>query len=216
MRHFQPFSAVVDALRESTVLDIIQDGETASIRRKLPLPENLKGKTQYEVRRVIEDATMARSVYVKGFGDEQPDTQFVLEAFFNTYAPTNQVRLRRADDKTFKGSVFVEFDSVDSARKFVGLEPKPQYHDKELLIMSKKQYCDEKVEVINAGKVRPDDQDWRKRRDADMKNGLDKGSRRSNRGGRGKRGRGGNQHRHEGRRRGDQGDEEKGPLKTER
>ncbi len=98
---------------------------------------------------------MPRCVYAKGFGEEAPSTQFDIEAFFAPYGPTNAVRLRRSDDKVFKGSVFVEFETEDLATAFLELEPKPKFKDSELQIMSKKEYCDKKVDDIKAGKIRP-------------------------------------------------------------
>lgn len=204
MRRFKPFSAIVSALKDSTLLDVIEDeGENIKIRRKSPLPD-----TQGENVRVFEDRTMPRSIYAKGFGDEAPTTQFDIEAFFAPYGPTNAVRLRRTEDKTFKGSVFVEFDSPETADKFLKSDPKPKWEGKELLIMSKKAYVDGKAEDIRAGKIKPrpfkhplgkrkaddgnglDEKDWRQRREEDQKRGFKKGG-----GGKGygsKGGRGGN------------------------
>ena len=221
MRHFQPFSAVVDALKESTVVDIVEEDDKPCIKRKHPLAEDLQGKSQAEVQKVHESAAMARSVYVKGFGKEQATSQFDIEAFFMPYGTTNQVRLRRVDNGTFKGSVFVEFQNPDSAKTFLAMDPKPQFNGRDLLIMSKKQYCDEKVNEINAGNVRPnepdeaygnghksrrdgdDNCDWRQRRDEDRKSGFRDDRRKNGRGGRGpKHGRGGrDRHRHDDRHR---------------
>lgn len=202
MRHFQPLSAVVDALKESTLLNVVQD-DTA-IQRKTPLPEGLVGKPMVEIQKVHEDKTMARSVYAKGFGDEQPSSQFDIEAFFAQHGSTNSVRLRRDFDGTFKGSVFVEFESEETQNAFLDLDPKPKWQGKELQIKSKKQYCDDKVDDIAAGRVRPnedgyshqkggrdhdrrgekgsrhdrdsrdskDDRDWRVRREEDSKSGF--------------------------------------------
>ena len=200
MRHFQPLSAVLDALKESTVLNVVED-DTA-IQRKTPLPEGLVGKPMVEIQKVHEDKTMARSIYAKGFGDEKPSTQFDIEAFFAQYGSTNSVRLRRAYDGTFKGSVFVEFDSEETQKGFLALDPKPKWQGNELQIKSKKQYCDGKVDDISAGRVRPnnddhphqkgdrdrrgekggqrnrdgrdgkDDRDWRTRREEDRKSGF--------------------------------------------
>ena len=167
MRHFQPLSAIVDALKESTVLNVVED-DTA-IQRKNPLPEGLVGKPMVEIQKVHEDKTMARSVYAKGFGEEQPSSQFEIEAFFAQHGSTNSVRLRRAYDGTFKGSCFVEFESEETQKAFLALEPKPKWLGNELQIKSKKQYCDEKVDAIAAGLVRPNedgranrkgDRDW--------------------------------------------------------
>lgn len=157
MRHFQPLSAIVDALKESTILNVVED-DTA-IQRKSPLPEGLVGKPMVEIQKVHEDKSMARSVYAKGFGEEQPSTQFDIEAFFAQHGSTNSVRLRRAYDGTFKGSVFVEFDSEETQKAFLALDPKPKWQGNELQSKSKKQYCDDKVDDIAAGRVRPNDDD---------------------------------------------------------
>ena len=191
MRHFQPLSAIVDALKESTVLNVVED-DTA-IQRKSPLPEGLVGKPMVEIKKVHEDKTMARSIYAKGFGEEQPSTQFDIEAFFAEHGSTNSVRLRRTYDGTFKGSVFVEFDSEETQKAFLAVDPKPKWQGNELQIKSKKQYCDDKVDDIAAGRVRPnddkysrakenkdsrrdrddkDDRDWRDRREEDRKSGF--------------------------------------------
>lgn len=153
MRRFQPRDAVISALKESSTLDIVE--EDNAIKRKEPLPEGLVGKPMNEIQKVHEDSSMARSIYVKGFGKEEASTQFDIEAFFQTYGTTNSVRLRRAQDGTFKGSVFVEFDSEDKQKNFLTLEPAPKWKSKELLIKSKKQYCDDKVDDIKEGRVRP-------------------------------------------------------------
>lgn len=157
MRHFQPLSVVVDALKESAILNVVED-DTA-VQRKVPLPEGLVGKPMVEIQKVHEDKTMARSVYAKGFGEEQPSTQFDIEAFFAHHGSTNSVRLRRFYDGTFKGSVFVEFDSEETQKAFLSLDPKPKWQGSDLQIKSKKQYCDDKVDDIAAGRVRPNDDD---------------------------------------------------------
>lgn len=199
MRHFQPFSAVVAALKESDFLDVVDDDD--SVKRKVPLDDTFNEKSIEEVQKVYETAAMARSVYVKGFGEETPSTQFDIEAFFTPYGPTNAIRLRRTANKLFKGSVFVEFDSEETQKAFLALDPKPKWKGADLMIKSKKQYCDEKVDDIKAGRVkrnspgarRGDDRDWRVRRDEDKKGGFNDRNKRGNRGsGRGRgRGRGG-------------------------
>ena len=204
MRRFQPFSAVVAALKESSTLDIVQD-DTA-IRRKIPLGEGT-GSTQPEIQKVFEDQSMSRTIYVKGFGVEAATTQFDIEAWFSKYGATNQVRLRRTTQASFKGSVFVEFESEEAAKQFLTLDPAPEYDDKTLIIKSKKQYCDDKVDDLNAGVIRPkahDERDWNARRESDRKNGFpslhkDSRDKRDRRGGqkssRSRGGRGGNRDR---------------------
>ncbi|KAL8743040.1 MAG: hypothetical protein Q9190_004571 [Brigantiaea leucoxantha] len=204
MRHFQPLSAVIAALKESGTLNVVDNDE--AVQRKVPLPETTKGKSMDEIKKVAEDDAMRKSVYAKGFGDEEPTTQFDIEAFFAGFGTTNSVRLRRHPQKQFKGSVFVEFDSEESQSKFLTLDPPPKWKGKELIIKSKKQYCDEKVDDINSGRIKPkqkesrdrrnngtDDRDWRVRRNEDAKHG--KGGRGGASRGRGGRGSGrGNHH----------------------
>ena len=210
MRHFQPLSAIIAALKDSTTLDVVEVDEDTCVQRKYPLSSDLKDKPMVEIQKVHEDAAMARSVYVKGFGEEEPGTQFDIEAFFAKFGSTNSVRLRRTLEKTFKGSVFVEFDSEETQKNFLSLDPKPKWRGKDLQIKSKKQYCDDKVDDIAAGRIRAneapyveprgrknDEKDWRVRRDEDRASGFKDrnprhrgfGSAGRNRGGRGGRGR---------------------------
>ena len=79
----------------------------------------------------------ASTVYVKGFGDEKPNTQFDLESFFANYGEVKGLKLRRTNDALFKGSVFVEFADFKSVGAFLNADPKPTWNGEELLIMSK-------------------------------------------------------------------------------
>lgn len=174
MRHFQPRSAIVAALKESSMLEVVEDD--TKVKRKVPLSEELANADNETVVKIFEDRAMPRSIYVKGFGQEQPSTQFDIEAFFAPYGPTNAIRLRRKDnDKSFKGSVFVEFDSEETMKKFLDLDPKPEYQGKPLQIMTKKEYCEKKAADIASGKIRAnspvgggrknrDDRNWKERR----------------------------------------------------
>ena len=221
MRHFQPLSAIVQAVKESTILNLVDND--SCVQRKVPLPQGLKHKPMHEIKKVYEDQAMARSIYAKGFGEEKPGTQFDIEAFFADYGPTNVVRLRRTIDKTFKGSVFVEFDTEITQKCFLALDPKPKWKGADLEIKSKKQYCDDKVEDIRQGLIQPNanpwkphdrkpwgdrqsgdnkDRDWRARREDDRKGGFGdrnggrhrgfgSSGRRARGGGRGRGGRGG-------------------------
>lgn len=208
MRHFQPLSAVIAALKDSSTLDVVEVDEETCVQRKVPLSSDLKDMPLVDIQKVHEDAAMARSVYAKGFGDEEPGTQFDIEAFFAEFGSTNSVRLRRTPEKTFKGSVFVEFDTDETQKKFLSLDPQPKWRGKDLLIKSKKQYCDDKVDDIAAGRIRRketspfeprgghknNDKDWRVRRDEDRAGGFkDRNQRHKGFGsaGRGRGGRGG-------------------------
>lgn len=206
MRHFQPLSAIITALKDSTTLDVVDVDEETCIQRKFPLSKDFKDMPMVDIQKVHEDAAMARSVYVKGFGDEEPGTQFDIEAFFAEFGSTNSVRLRRTLEKTFKGSVFVEFDTEETQKKFLSLDPQPKWRGKDLQIKSKKQYCDDKVDDIKAGRIRRnenpytkprdahnknDEKDWRARRDADRAGGFKDRHHRHKGFGSGGRGRGG-------------------------
>ena len=197
MRRFQPYSAVVAALKNSK--QVVVEGEEGkeTVRRKQPYDPSKRQR--------VED----RSIYAKGFGDEEPSTQFDIEAFFAQYGTFNSVRLRRYTDKSFKGSVFVEWADKETAEKFLALDPAPKWRDHPLLIMSKLEYMAQKNEDIRNGNKDPnssrtfnrnhragkngrgrgnfrgDSNDWKKRRDHDQKNGF-----RDRRGGRGGHGRG--------------------------
>jgi lupus La protein len=193
-------SAIIEALKSSETVELV-DNDT-KVRRKTALPESVNDSFDPNVVKVFEDEAMGRSVYAKGFGEEVPTTQFDIEAFFAPYGPTNAIRLRRSWDKIFKGSVFVEFDSEETQKKFLALDPKPKWKGQELLIKSKKDYCDEKVKDIEAGRIKPksngfrgrgrgrgggrggrgDNRDWRDRRDEDQKKGFQRGGRGNHRG----------------------------------
>lgn len=130
MRRFQPEELVVEALKESELLEVSE----GKVRRRNAIVE----PNQEEKKGAFQ-----RTVYAKGFGAESETTQFDLEKFFEEFGKTRQVRLRRADDGQFKGSVFVEFAELESAEKF--LEAKPKFNGEELLLMSKQAYTEMKA-----------------------------------------------------------------------
>ncbi|KAK2595916.1 hypothetical protein QQS21_006511 [Conoideocrella luteorostrata] len=199
MRTFQPYSAVVAALRDSKALEISGEEGSEVVKRKTPYKPMTEGKAKVE----------ASTVYIKGFGDENPDTQFDLESFFAQFGEVKGLKLRRTNENLFKGSVFVTFADEETAKKFIAAEPKPSWKGHDLKIMSKKDYCDEKSDLIRQGKIEPnttqprkfyegkdfnskskgrsrDQDDWKKRREHDQKNGFRGGRGRGGRGGRGR------------------------------
>ncbi|KHN97894.1 RNA-binding La domain protein [Metarhizium album ARSEF 1941] len=204
MRTFQPYSAVVAALRDSKFLEISGEDGAEVVRRKTPYKPMPEGKAKAE----------AATVYVKGFGDENPDTQFDLESFFAQFGEVKGLKLRRTNEDLFKGSVFVTFADEEAAKKFLATEPKPTWKGHELKMMTKKAYCEEKSDLIRQGKIEPSSNgprkffegkegnsrpgrkggrsqdDWKKRREHDQKNGFRDGRGGRGRGGRGGRGRG--------------------------
>ncbi|KAK3318464.1 hypothetical protein B0H66DRAFT_239019 [Apodospora peruviana] len=172
MRRFQPYTAVVAAVRESEHLDLEGEEGEETVKRNvayvLSTPESQK-------------ARFAATVYVKGFGDENERTQFEAEAFFKPYGKVKSVKLRRTNEQLFKGSVFVEFASEEEADAFVKLDPAPTFKGHDLKIMKKRDYVNEKNQLIKEGKLEPS---------VTSKPGFWEGKNKENRGGRGGRGRG--------------------------
>ncbi|KAI9672535.1 MAG: hypothetical protein M1817_003301 [Caeruleum heppii] len=193
MKRFQPYEAVVEALKESTFLDVTEDG---SIQRKVPIDEAALGKSVEEGQKWVEDKSLPRSIYAKGFDDETPTTQFDIEAFFAPHGPTNAIRLRRTPLGVFKHSVFVEFADEALQQAFMALDPKPKWKGTtELLWLSKKAYVEGKAADFAAGKLKftkherdwgairrsivprggdkdGDPDDWKKRRQDDQSRGF--------------------------------------------
>jgi len=93
----------------------------------------------------------------KGFGQETETTQFDIEKLFEPYGPINAVRLRRDEQKVFKGSVFVEFKNDELMEKFIAMDEKPKFKDQELTYMRKKDYVEMKIQDIKDGKVQAQD-----------------------------------------------------------
>ncbi|EPX74811.1 uncharacterized protein SOCG_02293 [Schizosaccharomyces octosporus yFS286] len=139
MRRYQPLEAVVAALRKSPeLLEVDEAGE--KVRRKVPIVRPDPSAIQ---------RSMESSVYAKGFGEEQEDTQIALENFFQQEGgEIASLRLRRDEDNKFKGSVFVEFKTPEIAKEFLEkVKGSPLKHNEtELTVMSKKEYVDMKAE----------------------------------------------------------------------
>ena len=205
MRRFQPYSALIAAIKDSTFLDL--QGEEGK--------ETVKRKKAYLPKTGTRAQSEASTVYVKGFGDETATTQYDLETFFGKFADVKGLKLRRTNEGLFKGSVFVTFHNEETAKKYIEQDPAPKWEEHDLKIMSKSAYCQEKSDLIRDGKLEPnnhsqkkffegkdssnqrhknggkprDRDDWKNRRDNDQKNGF-RGGRGGGRG-RGGRGRGG-------------------------
>ncbi|KAG9244200.1 hypothetical protein BJ878DRAFT_507296 [Calycina marina] len=147
MACFQPRSAVISALKESKFLDLEGEDGSEKITRKKPY----NPVTAEDHARII-----AKSIYVKGFGDEYDVTQVDIENFFRVYQGWQSVKLRRTDEKLFKGSVFVEFADPEDQQAFLALEPKPLWKGKHVLkIQTKEEYTKQKALDIAEGRVKP-------------------------------------------------------------
>jgi lupus La protein len=209
MRRFQPYSAVVTALRDSETLIVLDDGKYSgtsneAVQRKEPLicpsrpQDDERPPTMEQLFHRTKKATQNRlenSAYAKGFVEEGQDVgQIVLEQFFKPYGAI-MVRKRRDEDDNWKGSVFVEFDTQDNMEQFVNLDPKPQFQGRDLTIMTKKGYsemkCNEKG-IVPAWKREDRDDGEDGDRSFRQNNGRGRGRGRGRGDGRGRgRGRGG-------------------------
>lgn len=203
MRRFRPYTAIVAALRESKDLVVVDDGEFSgtgkeAVKRKEPLvvPEEEGDKDRkptttdlfYRLKNASSNK-LETSVYVKNFGEAEEAGQIALEQFFRPYGAV-MVRKRRDDRGAWKGSVFVEFDSEDSQKQFLALDPKPKFNDNDLTIMGKREYimmkCAEKgVEPDFESKKREYTGNRHRGGDRDGHRGRGRGRGRGQRGGRG-------------------------------
>ncbi|PNS17040.1 hypothetical protein CAC42_5004 [Sphaceloma murrayae] len=142
MRRFQPYTAVLEAVKESKMLNVDEQGE---ITRKTPLSEDYDPDDVEKNKRIYEEKSLARSIYAKGFGSETETTQTDIEEFFAPYGDVSAVRLRRHSDGEFKGTVLVEFSDEATAKSFLELDPKPKWRgDQTLQFQSKAAWVEEK------------------------------------------------------------------------
>lgn len=168
----QPFKASADEIKrvaeiisgQSSTLEV--DSTSQKVKRKIP----------FDAAQVESSMVNPMSVYVKGFtGPEaidSPALQVELEKFFNSFGRTRAVRMRRYDPNykpalpassgsgsksgpsskakatlgAFKGSVFAQFEDVETAKRFLALDPPPKWKEQDLLIMAKEAYLQKKAD----------------------------------------------------------------------
>lgn len=75
MRHFQPFSAVVEAVKGSDFLEVNDNDE---VYRKQPLDSKFTTDVKKNSE-LLTSVSMNRSIYVKGFGEETRSSVFEIE-----------------------------------------------------------------------------------------------------------------------------------------
>lgn len=91
-----------------------------------------------------------RSVYIKGFPTDA--TLDDIKEWLEDKGQVLNIQMRRTLHKAFKGSIFVVFDSIESAKKFVET-PGQKYKDTDLLILFKEDYFAKKNEERKQNKV---------------------------------------------------------------
>ncbi|XP_067843606.1 lupus La protein [Heptranchias perlo] len=129
------FTIIVEGLKKSKteLLEISEDKTKIRRSPSKPLPEFDEYK----------NSVKARSVYVKGFPTSA--TLDEIKDWFDESGPVENIQMRRTLQRQFKGSVFVVFDSLDSATKFVetsGLK----YKDTDMIVLFKEAYFIKKAE----------------------------------------------------------------------
>ncbi|KAG2386360.1 hypothetical protein C9374_002806 [Naegleria lovaniensis] len=152
---------IVSAIKKSAMLEV--DSEGKLVRRITALPEN--------------DTTVARSLYAKGFPlDEKITNLDTVKTFFDAFGKVMCVRMRREKNGTFKGSVFVEFDSESTVNSLAGktdLKFRPE--DEPLLVESKQAYFERKKKERESSKAKAA-QDKKQEEIDNMKNELKQNS----------------------------------------
>jgi len=131
---------IADSLKGSDVLAVSDDGKR--VRRVKPLPQ--------------ADTSKERTVYVKGL--PMDSTLDSLTNFFTGFGVVECVRMRRLKDKTFKGSVFVTFSTIEQAKLLLGSKP-TLGSDEPLHLEEMNDYAARKRNERQAGKRKrkPDD-----------------------------------------------------------
>lgn len=118
---------ILKALESSDLIEISEDKKKIRRSPTYPLPEYNE-----EYRKAQE----ARTVYVKGFPLTNTNID-KLKAFFDPYKPFETIVMRKYQDNKdkvykFKGSVFVQFETLDGAKAFMNVES-IKYEDTELI-----------------------------------------------------------------------------------
>ncbi|KAH0499884.1 Lupus La protein-like protein [Microtus ochrogaster] len=137
------FNVIVQALGKSKAKLMEVSADKTKIRRSpsRPLPE---------VTDEYKNDVKNRSVYIKGFPTDA--TLDDIKEWLDDKGQILNIQMRRTLHKTFKGSIFAVFDSIQSAKKFVDT-PGQKYKDTSLLILFKEDYFAKKNEERKQSKV---------------------------------------------------------------
>ncbi|XP_015277755.1 PREDICTED: lupus La protein [Gekko japonicus] len=130
------FDTIVGALRKSKtgLMEVSEDNTKIRRSPNKPLPE---------VTEQYKNSVKSRSVYIKGFPlDATLDN--IME-WLDNKGKVESIQMRRTLQKTFKGSIFAVFDTVESAKQFVEI-PGQKYSDTELIVLFKDDYFAKKNE----------------------------------------------------------------------
>nr|XP_056717166.1 lupus La protein [Euleptes europaea] len=130
------FDTIVGALKKSKgdLMEVSEDNTKIRRSPSKPLPE---------ITEQYKNAVKSRSVYIKGFPlDATLDN---IKEWLDSKGKVENIQMRRTFQKTFKGSIFAVFDTVESAKQFVEL-PGQKYKDTELIVLFRDDYFAKKHE----------------------------------------------------------------------
>ncbi|KAL0084646.1 hypothetical protein J3Q64DRAFT_1743553 [Phycomyces blakesleeanus] len=83
-----------------------------------------------------------RSIYAKGFSVDPEADKDVIRDYFASFGRVLNLKMRLDEEKKFKGSVFVEYDSEATANEVANMDL--SFENTKLLVMLKQNYIDEK------------------------------------------------------------------------
>jgi len=120
---------IVKALKNSSKLDVNDEG--TMVKRRNPLPEL--------------DTSLGRTIYAKGFPTEGTKIDDISKCFIS-YGNILSVRIRKTEEKKLKPSAFIEFSTDQEAKSAAMADPKPKFNETELIVMMKNDYVQNKKE----------------------------------------------------------------------
>ncbi|XP_072274408.1 lupus La protein [Pyxicephalus adspersus] len=130
------FGIILGALKKSKTGLMEIDEEKSKIRRSpsKPLPE---------VTEEYKNSIKNRSVYIKGFPLDT--TLDDIKGWLENKGLIENIQMRRTLEKTFKGSIFIVFETEDASKKF--LENRDlKFKDTDMIVLSKEEYFAKKNE----------------------------------------------------------------------
>ncbi|CAL7939406.1 unnamed protein product [Xylocopa violacea] len=134
----QDADLILKAIESSDLMEVSEDKKKIRRSPKHPLPVY-----DEEYRKAQE----AKTIYVKGFPLQGTNIE-KLKTFFNAFEPYENIIMRKYQDKDkklqFKGSVFVQFKTLDDAKTFMARES-IKYGDTELIKKWSADYSIEKA-----------------------------------------------------------------------
>ncbi|XP_006869238.1 PREDICTED: lupus La protein-like [Chrysochloris asiatica] len=136
------FNIIIEALSKSKVelMEISDDKTKIKRSPSKPLPEVMD-----EYKNDVKN----RTVYIKGFPTDA--TLDNIKEWLEDKGQVLNIQMRRTLHRTFKGSIFVVFENIESAKKFV--ETGQKYKETDLLILFKEDYFAKKNEERKQNKV---------------------------------------------------------------